>query len=70
MQQPEDGADAAVESLLEVQLQVDADDDLAGHEEEQGCGGDRVDILRIELPAAVQVAERVAEEGEGGADDL
>jgi hypothetical protein len=29
-----------------------------------------VDVLRVELPAAVQVAEGVAEEGERGAEDL
>jgi hypothetical protein len=43
---------------------------LTDHEEEQGCGGDGVNVFGVELPAAVQVAEGIAKDGEGGTDDL
>lgn len=65
-----EGADAALEALFEVQLQVDAEDDLGEHHKKQNVGEAGVDIVGDELSALVQVAECVSEEGEGGREDL
>ena len=70
VQDSEDGSDATVDALLEVQLQVDTQYDLRDHEKEEGSGGLCVDVLRVELPALMEVAESVTEEGEGRGKDL
>jgi hypothetical protein len=70
MHKSEEGSDAAVNSLFEVKFQIDSHHDLPDHEEEERVGGDRMDVFRVELPAAVQVAEGVTEERQQRAKDL
>jgi hypothetical protein len=70
MYQSEKGSDAAVNPLFEMELQVDAEDNLRHHEEEKGCGGLCVDVVWLELATTVEVAESVAEQSECGAEYL
>jgi len=70
MQDAHGGSDAAVNALLEVKLEVDAQDDLGNHVEEDKVGKLCVYVVCDELPALVKVTESVAEKGEEGAQHL
>lgn len=63
-------ADAPVEALLKVELEVDAHGDLGGEDEEEGGREAGVGVVGAELAAAVHVAEEVAQDSEGGREDL
>lgn len=60
------GANAGVETPLKMQLEVNADGDLADHVEKNPIAKVGVDVVGAELAAFVHVAEGVAEEGDDG----
>lgn len=65
----EDPANAAMDSLCEMQLQVQAEHDLDHHHEHQDVCERRVDVLG-ESPALMGVAEEVGDDGDNRSDDL
>lgn len=60
------GANTGVETPLKMQLEVNADGDLADHVEKNPIAKVGVDVVGAELAAFVHVAEGVAEEGDDG----
>lgn len=65
----EDAADAAVNALGQMELEVEADDHLRHQHEHQGVCKGRVDVFR-ELAAFVGVAEEIGHHGDHGTDNL
>lgn len=70
VQNAEEGPDATLEALLEVELEIDAESNLDDHHKEENVGEASVHVVGDELSALVQVTECVSEEGEGGREDL
>ena len=65
-----DGPDARVDALLEVKLEVQTENDLGDHEDENRDAEARVDVMGDELAPLVQVTECIPEQGEEGREDL
>jgi hypothetical protein len=63
-------ANLAVDTLFEVELQVDTHDDLCDQHEHDDRDELGVDIIFRELPALVFMAQEVADDGKNGAGDL
>lgn len=59
-----------MDALLQVQLEVDTEEDLGEHMEEDPVAEVSVDVVGAELPALVHMAESIAEESENGAEGL
>lgn len=66
----DDGPHALVDSPVEVQAEVDADNDLGEHLEVDPVAEVGMDVGGEELAAAVHVAQGVSEEGEDGGQGL
>ncbi len=62
--------DLAVEALLQVQPEIDAQHDLGKHDEEERGPELGVDVGVDEFAAAVHVAEDISEDGDGGCQNL
>ena len=65
-----DPPDPSVNTLFEMQLEVDPLPDLTGQEEHQRRGESRVDVSFDELPATMHVTEEVGDNGDGSREDL
>lgn len=70
VQEAEDRSDAAVDAPFEMELEVDAEDDLGDHEEEDNGAELGVYIRRDELPPLVLMTQYVSEEGDDRREDL
>ena len=70
VEEADDRSDAAVDAPFQMELEIDTEDDLGDHEEEDDGAKLGVDVGRDEFPSAVLMTQDVSKKGDNGREDL